>query len=105
MPGFDEAWAAVAVSRAAEPVSLGLRPLLQAVYFQALSDPLTEVEFKKRQGWEKGWGERQLPEDLDALLASMDEALHDTVRNPEVARNFGCLPEQLLERVQRLPVG
>ena len=28
--------------------------------------------------------------------------LHDTVQAPEIARNFGCLPEQLLERVRSL---
>ena len=133
MPGFDEAWAAVAVSRAGEPVSPGLRPLLQAVYFHVLSEPLSEVEFKHSleglleflagdgrtnancwavdlffalsQGWEQDWGERQIPEDFHDVLARMGEALHDTVKYPEVARNFGCLPEQLLERVKRLPVG
>jgi hypothetical protein len=25
----------------------------------------------------------------------------DAVKDPEIARNFGCLPEQLLERVRR----
>jgi hypothetical protein len=32
----------------------------------------------------------------------MGEALHDTVQAPEIAENFGCLPEQLLERVRHL---
>jgi hypothetical protein len=30
----------------------------------------------------------------------MGEALHDTVRDPGVARNSGCLPEQLLDRLK-----
>jgi hypothetical protein len=37
------------------------------------------------------------------VLAMMGEALHDAVKAPEIARNFGCPPEQLLERVKRLP--
>ena len=130
VPGFGEAWMAVAVSGDGEPVSPRLRPLLHAVYLQALSEPLNEAELKKgledlleflavdgrtnancwavdvffalSQGWERDWGARQLPEDFHDVLAMMGEALHDTVRDPEIARNFGCLPEQLLERVRRL---
>ena len=41
-----------------------------------------------------------LPHDI---LAMMSEALHDTVQAPEIAQNFGCLPEQLLEKVRNLP--
>ncbi len=130
MPGFAEAWMAVAVSRDGEPASPRLRPLLHAVYLQALSEPLNEVELKRSledlleflvgdgrtnancwaadvffalsQGWERDWGERQLPEDFHDVFAMMGEALHDTVRDPEIARNFGCLPEQLLERIRHL---
>ena len=52
--------------------------------------------------------EQNLPEDFHDVLAMMGEALHDTVQAPEIAENFGCLPEQLLEKVdhlsrQRLP--
>jgi hypothetical protein len=131
MSGFDEAWAAVAVSRDGESVSPRLRPLLQAVYFRVLSEPVSQAELKKSlenlleflagdgrtnancwavdlffalsQGWEQDWGGLALPEDFHDVLAMMGEALHDTVRNPEIARNFACLPEQLLERVKRLP--
>ena len=35
----------------------------------------------------------------------MGEALHDTVQTPEIARNVGCLPEQLLECVKQLRNG
>jgi hypothetical protein len=47
MSGFDEAWAAVAVSRDGESVSPRLRPLLQAVYFRVLSEPVSQAELKK----------------------------------------------------------
>jgi hypothetical protein len=130
MAGFEEAWTYVSVSRDRESVSSNLRPLLQAVYLQVLSEPLNEAEFKKSlenlleylagdgrtnancwavdlffalcQGWEQDWGERALPRNFHDVLAMMGEALHDTVKNPAFARDFGCLPEQLLERVKRL---
>lgn len=130
MSGFDKAWAAVAVSRDGEPVSKDLHPLLQAVYVQVLSEPLREVELKASlenllkflvsdgrtnancwavdlffglcEGWEQDWGQQFLPENFHDILAMMGEALHDTVRRPEIAGEFGCLPEQLLERVRRL---
>ena len=130
MPGFNEAWAAVAVPRDGEQVSSGLRPLLQAAYVQSLSQPLnlSELEngledlltllvgdgrtnanccavglfFALSHGWERDWAEQGLPDDFHDGLAMMGEALHDTVQNPDIAGNFDCLPEQLLERVRRL---
>jgi hypothetical protein len=36
------------------------------------------------------------------VLTMMGEALHDAVQAPDVAGDFECLPEQLLERVKRL---
>jgi hypothetical protein len=54
--------------------------------------------------WERDWREQQLPEGFHDFFLMMGEALHDTVKYPDVAWNFGCLPEQLLERVKRLPV-
>ena len=126
MSGFDAAWAAVAVSRDGEAVSPRLRPLLQSVYIDCLSEPLdlarlngslerlleflpgdgrtnancwaVDLFFANCQGWERDWGDRDLPEQLHDVLAMMGEALHDTVKDPGVAANFGCLPEQLLER-------
>jgi hypothetical protein len=131
MPGFDEAWKIIAGSRDGEPVSPTLRPLLQAVYLQSLSEPLNPGEFKKSlanllefligegrtnancwaadlffahsQGWERDWAEQDLPDNFHDVLARMGEALHDTVKAPNIAENFGCLPEQLLERVKGLP--
>ena len=52
--------------------------------------------------WEHDWSEQNLPDDFHVVLARMGEALHDTVGTPDVASNFGCLPEQLLERAERL---
>ena len=131
MPGFDEAWTAIDVARNGEPVSHALRPLLQAVYSQSLSKPLAVAELKKSledlltflareghtdancwavdlffcvgHGWERDWAEQGLPDDFHDVLALMGQALHDTIKNPAIAENFGCLPEQLLERVRSLP--
>jgi len=43
-----------------------------------------------------------MPEDIHDVLAKMSEALHDTVQAPEIGENFGCLREQLLQRVRNL---
>ena len=131
VPGFDQAWAAVANLRDGESVSPRLRPLLQTAYAEVLSDPLdlvrlrTSLEalleflagegrtnancwavdrfFGNCQGWERDWGECNLPENLHDVLAMMGEALHDTVKAPDIAQNFGCLPEQLLSLVRQSP--
>ena len=128
MSGFDEAWAAVALSRNGEPVSPGLRPLIETVHLTLLSNPLVETDVKtslehllkflaadgrtnancwavdlffgESRGWKVDWAERGLSEDLHDILAKMGEALHDTVNHPEIAENFGCLPEQLLQRLR-----
>jgi hypothetical protein len=130
MTGFDQAWLAVAKARDGEPVSPRLRPLLEAVYHQSLAHPLDSLKLKKgledlllflsgqgrsnsncwaadlffsnSEGWEGDWTEQNLPEGFRDVLAMMGEALHDTVEAPEIAKNFGCLPEQLLERVRQL---
>jgi hypothetical protein len=131
MSGFAVAWAAIAVPREGEQVSPALRPLLEVVYLECLSEPFNRVEFKKgmenvlafligegrtnancwavdlffalSEGWEKDWADQRLPEDFHDVLARMGEALHDTVKDPDIAGNFDCLPEQLMERVRRLP--
>ena len=132
MAGFNEAWSTVAGSHDGEPVSLTLRPLLEAVYLQSISQPFNPREFKKSLenlleflsdegrtnancwavdlffaravGWERDWAEQDLPDEFHNILAMMGEALHDTVKAPDIARDYGCLPEQLLERVRLLPV-
>jgi len=131
MSGFVEAWAAAAVPRDGEPVSSELRPLLQAVYAQSLSQPINVRELKHSledlltflvgegrtnsncwtvdlffalsEGWERDWADQELPDDFHDVLAMMGEALHDAVKDSDIAESFGCLPEQLLERVRRLP--
>lgn len=131
MADFDKAWLAVSGARNGESVSTRLRPLLEAVYRQALAEPIdstaikqslaelltflsgegrsnancwaTDLFFARGENWETDWAERNLPDSIHDVLAMMGEALHDTVQAPEIARNFGCLPEQLLERVRQLP--
>jgi hypothetical protein len=132
MPGFDDAWAAITTSQDGESVSSELRPLLRSVYSSVLSSPpdldglkkglegllrylagegrtnancwAVDLFFCLSQGWESDWTKQNLPEDFHDVLALMGEALHDTVGATEVARNFDCLPEQLLDRVKRLQV-
>lgn len=131
MAGFDQAWSAVSSPRNGEPVSDRLRPLLENVYQQLLAEPVdlaavkrslvelltflsgegrsnancwaTDLFFALSQEWEKDWTEQNLPQNFHDVLATMGEALHDTIQAPDIAENFGCLPEQLLERVQNLP--
>lgn len=130
MAGFNDAWSAVAAPRGGESVSPELRPLLTQVYSDILSEPAdlfalkkslerlleylvgpgrtnancwaVDLFFDQSDGWERDWTEPPLPDDFHDVLSMMGEALHDTVRNAEIARNFDCLPEQLLERVRRL---
>lgn len=131
LSGFEEAWAAVALPRSGEPVSDGLRPLLQDVYFNCLAQTINVIELRKSlenlltfltaegrtnancwavdlffaisQGWERDWAEQDLPQNFHDLLTLMGEALHDTVHASNIAKNFGCLPEQLLERLRNEP--
>jgi hypothetical protein len=62
-----------------------------------------DLFFAQSEEWERDWAEQNLPEGLHDVLAMMGEALHDTIQAPEIAKNFGCLPEQLLERLRQLP--
>jgi hypothetical protein len=133
MPGFGDAWTAVATPYDGETVSPELRPLLHEVYSCVLASPVNlaalkrsleqllgflhgegrtnancwavDVFFAFAEGWEQDWVDVGLPEDFHGVLAMMGESLHDAVRNPEVARNFYCLPEQLLDRVKHLRLG
>jgi len=128
---FDKAWLAVSRERNGESVSPQLRTLLEAVYLQILTEPLdratlkgsleellfflsaegrtnancwaTDLFFALDENWETDWSNQNLTADLHDILAMMGQALHDTIQAPEIARNFGCLPEQLLERIRQLP--
>jgi hypothetical protein len=130
MASFDTAWAAVARNREGEQVSPELRPLLFPVYSAILSAPpnlphlkaslialleylsspgrtnancwAVDLFFCTSDGWEHDWADQELPEDFHDVLGMMGEALHDTVNRPDIAGNFDCLPEQLLQRVKRI---
>src|SRR5579871_5820997 len=130
MGGFKDAWSAIDRSRNGESVSPDLKPLLQHVYAAVLSQPTdltglrnslealldylcgagrtnancwaVDLFFSNADGWERDWAEENLPDEFHDLLAMMGEALHDTVHAPNIAENFGCLPEQLLQRVRQI---
>lgn len=130
MAGFDDAWTAVAGTRDGDPVSAQLRPLLRQAYADVLAQPRSLVALKTSltalleylngqgrtnancwaadlffmscEGWERDWTEQNLPDEFHDVLSLMSDALHDAVKSPEIAANFDCLPEQLLERVRRL---
>jgi hypothetical protein len=130
MAGFDEAWAAVAGGFHRESAAPELKPLLRAVHFDVLGKPTNLSTLKESltalleylngagrtnascwavdrffclsEGWEQDWTEQDLPEDFHDVLAKMGEALHDTVKSPNIAADFDCLPEQLLQRVNLL---
>jgi hypothetical protein len=55
-----------------------------------------------RFGLADTWLDKDLPHDFHDLLAYMSEALHDTISAPDIAVNFGCTPEQLLETARKL---
>ena len=130
MAGFDEAWAAVNHRKGGEPVSPELQPLLRQIYDDVLASPVDLAALKRSlttlleylanrgrtnancwavdlffcmsEGWERDWTEQNLPDEFHDVLSFMGQALHDTVSTPNIAENFDCLPEQLLDRVRRL---
>jgi hypothetical protein len=61
-----------------------------------------DLFFCTSEGWERDWTEQNLPGDFHDVLSLMGQALHDTARTPNIAEDFDCLPEQLLDRVRRL---
>lgn len=132
MPGFEDAWAAVAAPHNGEPVTPELKPLLRRLYDAVLTSPVNRRELKASliqvfeylsgagrtnpncwavdlffctsDGWERDWTDQELPDDFHELMSLTGQALHDSVKSPEIAGNFDCLPEQLLERARRLTV-
>jgi hypothetical protein len=130
MAGFDAAWSTVNHAKDGEPVSSELHPLLRQIYSDVVATPAdlpalknglthlleylsgagktnancwaVDLFFCLSEGWERDWTEQNLPDDFHDVLSLMGQALHDTVRTPQIAENFDCLPEQLLERVRRL---
>jgi hypothetical protein len=51
-----------------------------------------------------GWNWEELPQEFVAIMKDIGGTLHDTITAPKVAANFYSLPEQLLERVQKLDI-
>jgi hypothetical protein len=130
MKGFDQLWASVARARDGEAVSPDLKPLLCRVHVDVLTSPVNlpalktslvelfqylsgagrtnancwavDLFFCSPDLWEPDWSEQNLPGDFHDVLAMIGEALHDAVASPAIASNFDCLPEQLLERAERL---
>ena len=130
--GFENAWRAVATLYDGEAVSPELKPLLQNLYSGILANPPSLIDLKSSlqdlfeflahagrtnancwaadmfvclsEGWERDWTEQELPDDFHDVLALMGQALHDTVRSPQIASNFDCLPEQLLDRTKNLRI-
>jgi len=131
MKGFERVWSSVAKTRDGEAVFQRLKPFLLHVHrdvttnpviLSALKNSLVELlQYLSSEGrtnancwatdlffcsddWEHDWSEQYLPDDFHDVLARMGEALHDTVTSPDIAGNFGCLPEQLLECAERLGI-
>ncbi len=131
MASFEEAWKAAHTSRTGKP-SEELRAYLESFYQCCVAEPtdpkgitqaldrllayletdgrtsancwITDLFVMECAGWERDWGDLDLPEHLHDVLSMMGEALHDTVDTPEVAKNFGCLPEQLRARLRQIPL-
>ena len=126
METFEQAWERVASTKDGEAVSVELRPLLQQAYETIVkqSPDLQEIKISLENllsyltappgrtsancmatdlffclaDWGVDW--ESFPEPLPDILGDMGGALHDTLSNPEIAKNFDSLPEQLLERVK-----
>jgi hypothetical protein len=129
MKDFEQVWSSVARTRSGEAPLPDLKPLVLRVHNSATTNPVdlpalknglvkllqylsgdgrtnancwaTDLFFCSDDG-EHHWSDQTLPDDFHDVLAKMGEALHDTVSSPDVASNFGCLPEQLLECAERL---
>ncbi|WP_348265173.1 hypothetical protein P8935_11665 [Telmatobacter sp. DSM 110680] len=129
MKGVEEVWSSVARTSGGEVALPDLKPLVLSVHNEVTTSPVNLPALKSTlvkllrylsgegrtnancratdlffcsDELENVWSEQDLPEDFHAVLTMMGEALHDTVSSSEVAHNFGCLPEQLLERAERL---
>ena len=114
-----------------QPPAPELRSLLKRFYYSLIKKPYELAEIKQSMtdvlmflcseagrtdancravdmficiddGWENDWSD--LPEAFHEIVFDMGHGLHDTVKSPDIAKNFECLPEQLLERTKRLEV-
>ncbi len=59
---------------------------------------VTDFFFSEMERWKSDL--HHLPESFQELIANTGGALHDTVHAPKIARAFGNLPEQLLDRTR-----
>jgi len=111
-------------------VSLPLKPLLKQFYCALITRPINQPAIKRSiealllflttaQGrtdanvqavslfvsidddWENDWLE--LPPPLVEIISDIGGALHDSVSASDMAEEFDSTPEQLLQRIQRLP--
>jgi hypothetical protein len=60
-----------------------------------------DLFFGGGQGWDRHWFTLILSDNFYDVLATMDEALRDTLSAPKIAENFRCLPEQLLDSLRQ----
>jgi hypothetical protein len=129
MTNFERALARISGGTSKKSVSDELKPLLETVYTEIvrkqanldlLKDGLerlllflttppgrtdancsaADLFFSLHHEWHGNWN--HLPRGFSAILDDMAMQLHDAVSDPEIARNFSSLPEQLLERVRQL---
>jgi len=129
MKDLEQVWSSVSRTRGGEVASPDLKPFVLRVHNDATTSPVNLptlknslvklLQYLSGEGrtnancWatdlffcsddlENHWADQSLPDDFNSVLAKISEALHDTVSSPDVACNFGCLPEQLLECAERL---
>ena len=127
MDNFEQSWQRMAILRSGEATSPELHSLLQQTYEKIKEQPpkFRDIKISLENllyylTTESGrtsanciatdlfftltdWNmDREIfPETLTDIIGDVSGALHDTVSSPDIARNFGGLPEQLLERIQK----
>jgi hypothetical protein len=123
---FEESWQRIPISINHELVSPDLLPLVRTVYQKIAEEPISLLEIKvaleklfvylttsgrtsanccatdlfftladlnvNREGF---------PEELTTIFGDITQTLHDTFENPEIAKNFNGLPEQILESIRK----
>lgn len=119
MSGFDERYKQAAGFRRASPE---LRPLVAAVDEALAAGDLpalrlaliamlellasergrTDANCCVIDAFFAGVDASLLRDDFRALVSDLSGALNDAIYAPQIAANFDCLPEQLLERARRL---
>ena len=80
---------------------------MKLVAFLSSSDGRTDQHCKETDSYfllhdENGFNWNHLPDDYQLILDDIGGQQHDSIENPEIAKNFESTPEQLLERIQQL---